>query len=154
MEIYHGSSLEVISPDISRSRIDIDFGAGFYCTQDINMAKKWACNRNNSVLNIYRINPEDFRIKQLEADEEWLYYVMENRTGRTGEYEIGFDEEEYDVITGPTADDKLFNIIDMFNDGFINVENAIKVINCMHYCNQIVFKIRKRQTGLNLQGAK
>ena len=140
MLVYHGSSVEVIHPDITRSRLDIDFGSGFYTTQDIHMAKKWACNRNESILNIYELELEDFEVKKLGVDEEWLYYVMENRTGRTGLFEMPFDDSKYDIIIGPTADDKLFNVIDLFSDGFISSENAIKVINCMNYSNQLVIK--------------
>ena len=144
MLVYHGSSVEVIHPDITRSRLDIDFGSGFYTTQDIHMAKKWACNRNESILNIYELKLEDFEVKTYGVDEEWLYYVMENRTGRTGLFEMPFDDGKYDIIIGPTADDKLFNVIDLFSDGFISSENAIKVINCMNYSNQLVIKIRQR----------
>ena len=32
MIVYHGSSLEVTTPDIRHSRDNIDFGKGFYVT--------------------------------------------------------------------------------------------------------------------------
>ncbi len=135
--VYHGSSICVATPNISYSRTDIDFGAGFYVTEDETMAKKWACNKENSVLNIYTVDLEGLRVKELNADSEWLQYVLyyRNEAG-----ELPFDDTQYDVIIGPTADDKLFNTIDMYNDGYLSEEQAIKMINCMNYSSQIVFK--------------
>ena len=39
--LYHGSNVEVKRGDFSKSREDIDFGIGFYLTEDERMAKKW-----------------------------------------------------------------------------------------------------------------
>ena len=139
MKVYHGSSEEIVTPDIGRSRLDIDFGVGFYMTDDKHMASKWACNKFNSVLNAYDLDLSNLRVKKLNLDEEWLHYVIANRTGNRTDFEV-FDDQAYDVIIGATADDKLFNIIDMYNDGFISTENAIKIMNCMNYSQQIVLK--------------
>lgn len=142
MKLYHGSSLEIQEPDIGRSRIDIDFGPGFYLTDDRRMASKWACSKSESVLNAYNLDMSELKVKELALNEEWLHYVMGNRTGSREEYPT-FDDKGYDVIIGATADDKLFNIIDMYNDGLISTENAIKVMNCMNYSKQVVLKTQK-----------
>ncbi|MBQ3544288.1 MAG: DUF3990 domain-containing protein [Lachnospiraceae bacterium] len=102
---------------ISRSRVNIDFGIGFYTSEDIEIAKRWACKRNEAIVNIYEINIEDFKVKQLNVDEEWLYYVANNIRGNIGEVSNlsnMFDEEKYDIIIGPTVDDKLIDIVDYF----------------------------------------
>ena len=67
MIVYHGSSAEVRVPDLSKSREDIDFGRGFYLTEDETMAKKWACNKRHSVLNCYSLEMEDMRFISLTA---------------------------------------------------------------------------------------
>jgi len=137
IKMYHGSRNSVPNPQITYSRTDIDFGAGFYLTENEEMAKKWACNKENSVLNIYNIELNGLRVLELFADEQWLQYILYNRDGSV---EKPFDDTLYDVIIGPTADDKLFNTIDMYNDGYLSTEQAIEVINCMNYNKQIVFK--------------
>lgn len=41
MILYHGSSLEVVKPDLSHSRANVDFGRGFYVTPLYEQAVKW-----------------------------------------------------------------------------------------------------------------
>ncbi len=148
--LFHGSRIEVRNPDISYSRTDIDFGAGFYLTQDPVMATKWACNKNKSVLNVYSCDLSGLNVKQFVPDKEWLDYVCANRLNEpTADYSM------YDIIVGPTADDKMFNIIDMYMDDLISSENAIRVITVMNYSEQIVFKNQNAiQSGLHFEKSK
>lgn len=133
--LYHGSSKRIESPDISNSRTDIDFGAGFYMTDTQKMAGKWACNTVTSYVNSYRLTLDGLRIKKLEANEEWLDFVIYNRTN---EGALPFSPKDYDLIIGPTADDKLFATIDLYSEGLITKEHTIKIVNCMNYSNQFV----------------
>lgn len=73
--VYHGSNISVEKPDIWHSRVDIDFGVGFYTTRDKNMASKWACNKNRSILNTYYLNISKLKSLTLKPDEKWLDYI-------------------------------------------------------------------------------
>ena len=42
MILYHGSSSEVIYPDVMHSRARVDFGRGFYTTPIYDQARKWS----------------------------------------------------------------------------------------------------------------
>lgn len=137
MILYHGSDTAIKNPIFDRGRVDVDFGIGFYLTQDKRMAQKWACNKTKSILNIYEADISELKIKNLKVNEEWLDYVIYNRTHEGNK---PFDDKQYDVIIGPTADDKLFATIDLYSDGIISKEQAIEVVNCMKYSNQVVFK--------------
>lgn len=151
--VYHGSSLKVIKPDLSHSRVNIDFGVGFSTTYDEKMAKKWACNKVTSILNRYEVDFGSLYVKRLGADKEWLDYVVSNRIGDNTL--APFDDKEYDVIIGPTADDKLFLAIDLYMDGLIEEDKALEVVNCMNYSNQVVFKNEKAiSKGLKFSGEK
>ena len=137
MILYHGSNVVIKNPISTKGRSDVDFGSGFYLTADKNMARKWASNKNQSIVNVYEVNLSMLKVKQLHADDEWLDYVIYNRTN------VGkkpFNDSNYDVIVGPTADDKLFATIDLYSDGIISKEQTIHVVNCMKYSEQIVFK--------------
>ena len=46
MKVYHGSWLEISNPDLEHSRIDVDFGKGFYTTPIRDQAVKW-CGKPN-----------------------------------------------------------------------------------------------------------
>ena len=134
--LYHGSSREVEFPDLSYSRTDIDFGVGFYLIEDKQMANKWACNKQVSVVNTYELDLNGLKVYEFTADKEWLEYCVTNRN--TGKQPASF--LKYDVLIGPTVDDKLFNTIDMYSDGLLSTEETIKILNCMNYSNQIVLK--------------
>lgn len=137
MVLYHGSDTVIDHPVSDRGRTDVDFGVGFYLTEDKKMAQKWACNKTTPVLNVYEADLSELNVKIMKADGEWLDYVIFNRTH---EGEKPFDDACFDVIIGPTADDKLFATIDLYTDGVITKEQTIEVVNCMNYSNQVVFK--------------
>ena len=42
-KIYHGSAMEIPKPLLSKGKENNDYGRGFYCTDDIEMAREWAC---------------------------------------------------------------------------------------------------------------
>lgn len=137
MILYHGSDVTIENPSSKRGRTDVDFGVGFYMTEDERMAQKWACNKVTSIVNVYEADLSLVHVKHLCADEEWLDYVV---FYRTQEGTLPFDDTAYDVICGPTADDKLFATLDMYSDGLLSKKQAIDIINCMNYNNQFVFK--------------
>lgn len=41
MILYHGSSLEIVKPDLMHSRLNVDFGRGFYTTPIYEQAVRW-----------------------------------------------------------------------------------------------------------------
>ena len=41
MMLYHGSYAEVSTPDLKHSRLNVDFGRGFYTTSIYGQAVKW-----------------------------------------------------------------------------------------------------------------
>lgn len=135
MILYHGTASIFEKPDLSFSREDIDFGVGFYCTEDLEMAKIWASNKNRSIVNTYEFDLSDLKIYHFEANEEWLKFIQGNRLGEETK-----DYSSYDILIGPTADDKLFATLNRFIDGEYTAEEAVDVINIMGYNNQIVLR--------------
>lgn len=139
MKVYHGSYCEVRVPDLNKSRTDIDFGVGFYTTEDDRMARKWACNKNVSVLNEYEMDFDGLETINLSADDKWFDYVLYNR-GYDAEIREAEEFKNCDAIIGPTADDRMFFIFEMYNNGLVSKENAIKILNVMNYSPQVVLK--------------
>lgn len=152
---YHGSNKVVQRPNLERSRKDIDFGVGHYLTPNERLAKKWACAKPGaSYVNIYDMDFSGLKIKRLQLDEEWLHYVAGNRTGHPERFELYFDDSEYDIITGPIADDNLFTTIDLYIDGLISAQKAVKVMDCMNYGEQIVLKTNAALAQLHFFSVK
>ena len=133
--LYHGSGQVVETPDLNHSREDIDFGAGFYLTEDKYIAKKWACTKRNSYVSEYKLDLSGLKVYQFKLDKEWLKYVVDNRL-----FNLNKDYDKYDVLIGPTADNKLYDTLQDYLDGYINEKQAIKYLNIVGYSNQIVLK--------------
>jgi len=136
IKVYHGSSVEVKSPFFEYGRIDADFGFGFYVTTDYKMAEKWACRRKNPIISEYTFDIDSCFCYEFGLDEEWLEFIIVNRKNS----EDDFDVSEYDCLIGATADDKLFAIVEQYENGFISDEVAIKVLNCIKIGKQICIK--------------
>ena len=60
MILYHGSNMEIASPDVVHSRTKVDFGSGFYITPYYEMSKKWAerfkLQNKDCVISKYELN--------------------------------------------------------------------------------------------------
>lgn len=150
MVLYHGSNTCIQKPDLLHSREDIDFGKGFYLTEDNIMASKWASNKAVAYINKYEIDLSGLKVIELKMDKNWLDFVATNR--EYADYE--FDVEDYDVIIGPTADDKLFSTLESYFTGNISAETAIKYLDVAGYSNQVVLKSNKAIEKLVYVGSR
>lgn len=46
MTLYHGSERIIETPQFGAGNPRNDYGVGFYCTQHLELAKEWACQKN------------------------------------------------------------------------------------------------------------
>ena len=69
MVLYHGSNMAVEQPDLNHSKTNLDFGAGFYTTSDLDQAKRWAVSTTRrrgtgeATVTVYRVNSTLWRSK-------------------------------------------------------------------------------------------
>ena len=115
-----------------------DYGEGFYCTKDLELAKEWACTINSGgFVNQYIIDTDVLNILNLQSDDytilHWLALLMENRKFRIATPVMKRGEEwlknnflvdisGYDAIVGYRADDSYFS----FARAFVNNEISLK----------------------------
>ena len=147
IKVYHGSSVEVKSPSFEYGRIDADFGFGFYVTTDYEMAEKWACRRRNPIISEYTFDIDSCFCYEFGLNEKWLEFIIVNRKNN----EDYFDVSKYDCLIGATADDKLFAIVEQYENGFISDEVAIKVLNCIKIGKQICIKTNNGLDNLHYE---
>lgn len=130
MILYHGSTDLVDKPEIRRSEVFLDFGAGFYTTTSYEQAERWAkikMRRNNipvGYVSVYEFDLEAAKKKlsigKFEiADEKWLAFVVNNRKGILG-------KEIKDLHIGPVADDNIYQSIRLFETGAYDAEYTVK----------------------------
>ncbi|MCC8140362.1 MAG: DUF3990 domain-containing protein, partial [Lachnospiraceae bacterium] len=56
LTLYHGSENIVRTPQYGKGSRNNDYGRGFYCTEEIELAKEWACSRDaDGYANIYQL---------------------------------------------------------------------------------------------------
>ena len=143
MTIYHGSDISIMQPEILESDRYLDFGIGFYTTSNREQAERWAqkvCTRNNSNKQIISVYNFDFLglknklelIEFVNADEAWLDFVIANRCGKKV-------QREYDLVSGPVADDNVYLTIKLFESGVLDREETIKRLKIEKLFNQILF---------------
>ena len=84
IKIYHGSDKIIKKPQFGLGKTYNDYGQGFYCTYDIQMAKEWGVGyEQNGYANCYEFDDEDLSILDLNSKEycmlHWLGILLENR---------------------------------------------------------------------------
>lgn len=82
--IYHGSDHILSKPKFGYGKTYNDYGVGFYCTENPNMAKEWGVGiDHNGYANQYRIECDGLTILDLNAPGytmlHWLTILLENR---------------------------------------------------------------------------
>lgn len=143
MILYHGSNVEVKEPILLKVQRELDFGKGFYTTSDLEQAARWAWRtakrrgESNAFVTVYEVNEDELKnIRLLSFDSpnvEWLNLVVKNRKG---EYIAG----DWDVISGPVADDQTAQVIDLYLEGAYDEEEAIRRFLTQRLKDQYAFK--------------
>ena len=152
MICYHGSDTIVDAPKILEAKRPLDFGGGFYVTTSHSQVKSWATKvayRNNNghrCVNRYEFDLEkataELTVIYFEsADEKWLDFICDNRSGKaTG---------DYDIVIGPVADDKVYRVVVEYENGDIDKERALKNLKTETLCDQILFHTEQALSYLN-----
>ena len=148
MKLYHGSHIKVKNPKIITSSRMGDFGRGFYTTSSLEQARRWAQIRakqeelSAGIVTVFEVpdnlfeHPE-LRMKIFEiADEEWLDFVLANRK------DVNFDHE-FDIVSGPVADDRVYVCLNMLEDGLADRATVIKKLKAYVLADQILFHTAK-----------
>ena len=154
MILYHGSYLEIREPDLIHSRLNVDFGRGFYATPLYGQAVKW-CGRfkrlgKEGIVSKYFFDENrKSELKILELDsysEDWLDFILNCRRGQ--------DTSDYDLVVGGVANDKVFNTVEFFFDGLIDKREAIKRLRYEKPNLQICFRTEKALELLYFEGSE
>lgn len=129
MRLYHGSNMVVETPDVSRSRKNLDFGQGFYLTSHFEQAVDWAKRKTllesgPAFVNVFEFDERAQELKLLTfegQDEEWVELVCHCRRG-------GTDYREFDLIVGGVADDRVYYAVDMYYQGLWSMEQTLEAL--------------------------
>ncbi len=155
MILYHGS-LEIVEvPEIRMSKRTLDYGSGFYTTTSYEQAEAWVNRRmseskaSNGFVNIYDYTePENLNIlKFLSPTEEWLDFVMNNRTDRNYVH-------SYDIVYGPVANDRVYAAFALYEGGLLDKQSLIKELKTYRLVDQFLFHSQDALKALRFIDAK
>ena len=142
MICYHGSNMIVDAPRILEAKRPLDFGGGFYVTTSEAQARNWATKvayrsgdhrrcLNRYEFDLKRAESELIVIRFDAADEKWLDFICDNRSGKpTG---------DYDIVIGPVADDRVYRVVVEYENGDIDRQLALGRLKAETLCDQILF---------------
>ena len=132
MRVFHGSSLEVRTPEIIKGRFTKDFGDGFYCTKLKRQAKRWAERKDTPTVNIYEYAPApDLSVLDFKGmTDEWLDFIVNCRKGVP---------HNWDIVIGAMANDQIYNYVEDFIEGVITREQFWSLAKFKYPTHQICF---------------
>ena len=139
--IYHGSQQIVKIPKFGIGKKYNDYGQGFYCTENIELAKEWACPvKNDGYSNKYIMHFDGMNVMNLTKGKfnilNWLAILLANRkfdiTSSIGNNAREFilnrfmpDITDVDIMIGYRADDSYFS----FAEDFVNNTISLRDLN-------------------------
>ena len=159
MILYHGSPEIVRKPEYGKGKPYNDYGRGFYCTENLDLAREWACGENtDGFVNRYEIDPAELKILRLSSGDytilHWLALLMKYRRIRISgpimrqgmEWLASHflpEIDDFDVIIGYRADDSYFSFARAFANNEISLHQLSYAMKLGELGEQFVLKSQK-----------
>jgi len=162
--LYHGSQQIVEIPKYGIGKTYNDYGQGFYCTENIELAKEWACPlKNDGYSNKYILHADTLNIMHLTRGEfnilNWLAILLAHRmfdiTSPIGNSARDFilshylpDTADVDVMIGYRADDSYFSFAEDFVNNTISLRDLNRAMQLGTLGEQVVLLSKQAFTQL------
>ena len=171
MKIYHGSPMEIPKPLLSKGKPNNDYGRGFYCTEDVEMAREWACKGKEppGFANAYELFADDLSVLNLSAPEytilNWIAVLLANRTFAL-DSDIALEVHDYlianfmppvlesDVVIGYRADDSYFSYADSFVNNALSVRRLDEALHLGRLGMQVALRTERAFENLTYLGSE
>jgi hypothetical protein len=157
--VYHGSLSIIKKPEYGKGNNRNDYGLGFYCTEDLELAKEWACSdKRGGFANTYTIETSKLSVLNLSQPQygfmDWLAVLVNNRifsitspmAAEAKEYLTEHflpDLSSVDAITGYRADDSYFAFAMDFLSNIISLRQLSRAMLLGNLGEQFVLKSPK-----------
>ena len=168
MILFHGSPVIVKEPSLEKGKPYNDYGQGFYCTQDIDLAKEWACKEGtDGYVNQYELDDSDLKILNLNDKHPlcWVAILLKHRTFNVSneiakqarEYIINkfyIDVKEYDLVIGYRADDSYFSYANSFISNNLSLQSLVYAMKLGDLGYQVALVSKKAFENLKYMNAE
>jgi len=145
MRLFHGTNVDFDRIDLRKCRPSKDFGRGFYLTDIKRQAEEMAVRRceiekkGTPVVQEYEFDPKwldstDLKCKDFPVvSEEWARFIMMNRRSR------GQKVHDFDIVSGPVADDNIVMQFNLFAQKIIDMPTLIRELTYRKWNHQYYF---------------
>lgn len=166
--LYHGSENIIEKPTFRAGRRRNDYGYGFYCTEQEDIAKEWSVDlERDGFANCYTLKTDGLSVLNLNDGNytilHWLAVLLENRKfdvssalAREGRQYIlenfSVPYADADIVIGYRADDSYFSFASDFIGGTISVRQLEMAMRLGRLGEQVVLKSKKSHNRIRFQG--
>ena len=137
MILYHGSTVDIETIDLKKSRPNKDFGRGFYLTADRQQALRMGefkalIEGGTPVINTYLFDEDvmvsgELRVLRFDTySREWAEFVFLNRNSRSAN-----PVHDFDIVYGPIANDRVGVQIGKYEAGDITLDQFVESLKYM-----------------------
>ncbi len=166
IKLYHGSEKIVQKPLYDYGKSDNDYGRGFYCTKEVELAKEWACQKDkNGFVNSYSLDASGLNTLYLNSKKysvlHWLSILVQNREVDDLENReaveflkknYSIDTSKFDLIVGYRADDSYFTFARDFINDAITIQSLTKAMRLGKLGLQVMVKSEEAFNRLQFLG--
>jgi len=160
MKLYHGSAYRIEKPELLKGKPNNDYGQGFYCSKDLEMAREWACKGYEppAYANTYELDLSGLRVLDLSCGEytvlNWIAVLLANRTFQL-DLEVAVEVRNYfianfmppisesDVVIGYRADDSYFDYAETFVENGLSIGRLNEALRLGKLGLQVALRSRK-----------
>lgn len=169
MELYHGSDRIISKPLYGGGRPYNDYGPGFYCTRNLELAYEWACTDHyTGFANKYVLDDTGLVTINLNSRKyhilNWLAVLLDNRIfdiaaplpRQAKKYILDnflLDYKSSDILVGYRADDSYFSFARAFLNNTITLEQLGRAMHLGKLGEQVVIRSVRAYEALMYLGA-
>lgn len=155
--LFHGSKSSIDELTLTGTRNNCDFGVGFYCSTSYSSSLTFIEPSQNSSVYIFSLKEKVLSILTLQASLERMLIVCFHK-GILNQYsnhpllkETLKLLENKNLIVAPIADNRMFQIMRDFGDGYITDKQVIHALSASRLGNQYILKSEKALDALILK---
>ena len=159
ISLYHGTDIEA-AKDICKNGIKldigsakVDFGPGFYLTDNYDQAVKWAKRKaryrqSKAAVVTVMIDQSiaDNIIEKFDDDLRWGRFIINNRNGYNYISHVAYKDhnldQRYDITYGRIADLNVVDIADSLNESRKMLMDVDKILNTEYHYQYAIHTIQ------------
>lgn len=171
MKLYHGSKFIIETPELAKGKSNNDYGRGFYCTEDLEMAREWAAKGKEppAYVNQYDLDLTGLTVIDLSKEPytilNWIAVILAHRTFQLA-LEVAVQVRDYllanflpptdaaDVVIGHRADDSYFNYAETFVENGLSLARLNEALRLGRLGLQVALRTEKAFSQLSFVTAE